>query len=124
MKGADRSGSPVERSPSGRGPKYKGLLPLETVVEYRIQLHKNLLAADFSPTQITQISGWSVRTVRRDLNETPKVSGIRPFVVPENQSSELSAEDRQHLQKQYGDSDDPAVREFLQKVLDPETTNE
>ncbi len=70
MTGANPYGEPVTKMRPDARP-YKGLLDEETARDLRVRMHAGLESAGYTAPEIERISGWSGRTIRRDLEGNP-----------------------------------------------------
>jgi hypothetical protein len=102
--------------------EYKGLLAEDEARDLRIRLHAGMRKAGYTKSQITQVTNWSGRTIRRDLQDDPEARPIAR-VTAKNEPHDtartrpaagLTQRDINDLKSEYNNS--PTIIEFLDRV--------
>jgi hypothetical protein len=120
MSGSKPSGEAVSKCAVDL--EYKGLLAEDEARDLRIRLHAGMEDAGYTKAQIAQVTNWSGRTIRRDLQDNPDVRPIAR-IMPKNEAHDtartkptagLSQRDVNDLKSEYNYS--PTIMEFLERV--------
>jgi hypothetical protein len=119
MSGSKPSGEAVSKCAVDT--EYKGLLAEDEARDLRIRLHAGMKQAGYTKAQIAQVTNWSGRTIRRDLQDDPEARPIAR-VIPKNEPHDtartrpnagLTQRDINDLKNEYNYSS--TILEFLER---------